>query len=141
MIIHTPWKPFSRNMLLYINIFGLKTQLKTTLEKRNAYFISFEFSTELNALIRLVICRFIEFKNRLKNHFKITIIFWSYLSWVTSLIFCMNIVYNNVHNQKWPIGLMDRIVKVSFLTFCQKQARNWSLRLPTEWRHGFWPQH
>jgi len=44
----------------------------------------------------------------------------------------MNIVKNNGLNQKWPMGLMDRIVQVRFLTFGQKRARNWSLRLPNE---------
>ena len=42
----------------------------------------------------------------------------------------MNIVENNVPNQKWPMGLTDGIVQVRFLTFGQKHARNWSLRLP-----------
>ena len=42
----------------------------------------------------------------------------------------MNIVENNVPNQKLPMGLMDIIVQVRFLTFGQKHARNWSLRLP-----------
>ena len=53
-------------------------------------------------------------------------------TWVTPLIFCMNIVENNVPNQKWPMGLMDGIVQVRFLTFGQKHARNWSLRMPKE---------
>ena len=44
----------------------------------------------------------------------------------------MNIVEYNVPNQKWPMGLMDGIVQVRFLTFGQKHARNWSLRLPKE---------
>ncbi len=44
----------------------------------------------------------------------------------------MNIVENNVSNQKWPMGLMDGIVQVRFLTFGQKHARNWSLRMPKE---------
>jgi hypothetical protein len=30
------------------------------------------------------------------------------------------------------MGLMDGIVQVGFLTFGQKHARNWSLRMPKE---------
>jgi hypothetical protein len=53
-------------------------------------------------------------------------------TWVTFLIFCMNIVENNVPNEKWPTGSTDGIVQVRFLTFGQKHARNWPLRLPKE---------
>ena len=55
---------------------------------------------------------------------------------VTSLIFCMNIVENNVLNQKLPMGLTDGIVQVRFLTFGQKHARNWSLRLSKEYKES-----
>ncbi len=44
----------------------------------------------------------------------------------------MNIVENNVHNQKWPMDITDGTVQVRFLTFSQKHARNWSLRLTKE---------
>ena len=44
----------------------------------------------------------------------------------------MNIEEDNVPNQKCPMDFMGRIVQVRFLTFGQKNARNWSLRLPKE---------
>jgi hypothetical protein len=44
----------------------------------------------------------------------------------------MNIVEDNVPNQKLPMGLRDSMVQVRFLTFGQKHAGNWSLRLPKQ---------